>query len=88
MANHMQVQPGKGEETLTEKRKLRGGCYKQKVHWRKQSSKYSGFLWLSCDSLSLVELLPGEGKTFLPPAGGGKVVSLPAANARYGSSRL
>ena len=31
--------------------------------------------WLSCNSHSLAELLPGREKIFLPPAGGSRVTS-------------
>ena len=63
------------------------GCYKKEVHWKILGRVQStvAFHWPSCDSLSLAELLPGKEKIFLPPAGGGKVVSLPARDARYTS---
>ena len=50
------------------KGKVSRSWYKQRVHWRKQSLKYSVF--------SLAELFPGREKIFLPPAGGRKVRSL------------
>lgn len=40
------------------------------------------FHWQSCDGLLLAELLPGEEKAFLPPAGSTQVESLPAGDAR------
>ena len=33
------------------------------------SSKYCDFHWLSCDGLSLAELLPGKKEVFLLPVG-------------------
>ena len=50
------------------------GCYKQNVYWRKLGvHSMVNFHWLSCESLWLVELLPGKEKFFLPPAEGSKV---------------
>ena len=52
------------------------GFYKQNVHWKKLGvSSIVAFHWLSYDSLSLAELLPGNQKIFLPSAGGSKVVT-------------
>ena len=60
------------------------GCYKQKVHWGKSRvPSIVTFYWLSGDTLSLAELLPGKEKIFLPSAGSSKVVSLSARDARY-----
>ena len=62
-------------------------CYKQKVHWRKlEVQSVVAFHWLSCDSLSLAELLPGKEKFFLPPTGSSKIVSLPTEDSRCVSS--
>ena len=66
---------------------VKTGCYKQKVHWRKLGVRSMvAFHWLSCDSLSLAELLPGKENNFLPSAGSSKVVSFPVGDARYISS--
>ena len=62
---------------------VESGCYKQKVDWRKLGVRsIVAFHWQSCDGLLLAELLPGEEKAFLSPAGSTQVVSLPAGNAR------
>ena len=50
----------------------KNGC-KQKAHWRKLGAgSVVSFHWLSYDSLSLAELLPGEEKIFVPRSGGSK----------------
>lgn len=46
------------------------------------------FHWLSCDSLSLAELLPDKKKSFLPSARVVKYMLLPVENARYVSACL
>ena len=48
-------------------------CCKQKAHWRKLGAgSVVSFHWLSYDSLSLAELLPGKEKIFAPLSGGSK----------------
>ena len=46
------------------------GCYKQKSPLEETANACSivAFHWLSCDRLSLAELLPGKEKIFVPPA--------------------
>lgn len=74
----------RGNSTFIEENgKLGGDVIKKKILWRKLGIQITlVFHWPNCDCLSLAELLPDKEKIFLPPAGGCKVVSLPARGAR------
>ena len=68
---------------LLRRRGPRRGCYKPQIHWRKlRVQSIVAFHWLSCDNLSLAEMLPSKEKIFLPPDGSSKVVSFPAGDVR------
>ena len=70
------VKQRRGNCFIEEKGKLRGAVINKKVHWRKLGiQSMVTFHQLSCDSLSLDELLPGKEKIFFPPVGGSNITS-------------
>lgn len=83
--NHRQVARWRtGMLFCREKEGAGEGYYKQKVPWSKLTvHSIVGFHCLTCDSLSLAELLPGEEETLPPPAG---IVECVPVWARSGSS--
>lgn len=64
------------------------GYSKQSAVEKMRVQSIVAFHWLSCDNLSLAEMLPSKEKIFLPPDGGSKVVSFPAGDVRSSSVRI
>lgn len=79
---------GEGNSFIEEMGVQRGFC-KQRVHWMKLGfQNVVAFLWLSYNSLSLAEWLPGKKKIFFLPTGVVEQKHLPVRDGKYISSHL